>query len=70
MRAKIDCFVACADTATAEGNITQLSDDKVVNRISTIRRPQICDSATLRQIAEQTQAAYTCLLYTSPSPRD
>ena len=62
MRAKIDCFVACADTATAEGNITQLSDDKVVNRISTIRRPQICDSATLRQIAEQTQAAYTMLV--------
>ena len=62
MRAKIDCFVASADTKTAEGNILQLSDDKVVNRISTISRPQICDTATLRQIAEQTQATYTLLV--------
>ncbi len=67
MRAKIDCFLACADRAMAEENAAQIHYDKVVNKMIILDTAQIASTATLCDIAQKAEARYT-LLVTKATP--
>ena len=47
-----------------------LVDETVLNRLITDMEPEMFYSDQNRAIYETMRSLYTCLLYTSPSPRD